>query len=131
MMLDEIQEGMPVLYIPRHAQGKWTHPDCQRGIVTGSGGGGEYQRHNNRSTANAKIVNPTDLCRASSASCCNAAAGCAALSTPALSASFASTYCVMINATISQCIACATAPYRVAVFFRSISASQRAASAVG
>ena len=34
MMLDEIQEGMPVLYIPRHAQGKWTHPDCQRGIVT-------------------------------------------------------------------------------------------------
>jgi hypothetical protein len=28
-------EGMPVLYIPRHAQGKRTHPDCQRGIVTG------------------------------------------------------------------------------------------------
>ena len=35
MMLDEIQEGMPVLYIPRHAQGKRTHPDCQRGMVTG------------------------------------------------------------------------------------------------
>ncbi|HEY5865145.1 MAG TPA: hypothetical protein VI542_06265 [Candidatus Tectomicrobia bacterium] len=34
MMLDEIQEGMPVLSIPRHAQGKRTHPDCQRGIVT-------------------------------------------------------------------------------------------------
>ena len=24
-----------MLYIPRHAQGKRTHPDCQRGIVTG------------------------------------------------------------------------------------------------
>ena len=35
MMLDEIQEGMPVLYMPRHAQGKRTHPDCQRGIITG------------------------------------------------------------------------------------------------
>ena len=35
MTLDEIQEGMPVLYISRHAQGKRTHPDCQRGIVTG------------------------------------------------------------------------------------------------
>jgi hypothetical protein len=35
MMLDEIQEGMPVLSIPPHAQGKRTHPDCQRGIVTG------------------------------------------------------------------------------------------------
>ncbi len=35
MTLDEIQEGMPVLYIPRHAQGKRTHPDCQRGMVTG------------------------------------------------------------------------------------------------
>ena len=35
MMLDEIQEGMPVLSIPRHAQGKRTHPECQRGIVTG------------------------------------------------------------------------------------------------
>jgi hypothetical protein len=35
MMLDEIQEGMRVLYIPRHAQGKRTHPECQRGIVTG------------------------------------------------------------------------------------------------
>ncbi len=35
MTLDKIQEGMPVLYIPRHAQGKRTHPDCQRGIVTG------------------------------------------------------------------------------------------------
>ena len=35
MTLDEIHEGMPVLYIPRHAQGKRTHPDCQRGMVTG------------------------------------------------------------------------------------------------
>ena len=35
MTLDEIQEGMPVLSIPLHAQGKRTHPDCQRGIVTG------------------------------------------------------------------------------------------------
>jgi hypothetical protein len=35
MTLDEIQEGMLVLYIPRHAQGKRTHPDCQHGIVTG------------------------------------------------------------------------------------------------
>jgi len=35
MTLEEIHEGMPVLYIPRHAQGKGTHPDCQRGIVTG------------------------------------------------------------------------------------------------
>ena len=35
MMLDEIQEGLRVLYMPRHAQGKRTHPDCQRGIITG------------------------------------------------------------------------------------------------
>ena len=35
MTLDEIQEGMSVFYIPRHAQGKRTHPDCQRGMVTG------------------------------------------------------------------------------------------------
>ena len=35
MTLDEIQEGMPVLYVPRQAQGERTHPDCQRGIVTG------------------------------------------------------------------------------------------------
>ena len=35
MTFEEIQEGMPVLYMPRHAQGKRTHPDCQRGIVTG------------------------------------------------------------------------------------------------
>ena len=33
MTLDEIQEGMRVLYIPPHAQGERTHPDCQRGIV--------------------------------------------------------------------------------------------------
>ena len=26
---------MPVLYIPRHAQGMRPHPDCQGGIVTG------------------------------------------------------------------------------------------------
>ena len=35
MTFEEIQEGMSVLYIPRHAQGKRTHPDCQRGIVNG------------------------------------------------------------------------------------------------
>src|SRR5712691_9358006 len=35
MTLEEIQEGMPVLYIPQHAQEKRTHPDCQRGMVTG------------------------------------------------------------------------------------------------
>jgi len=35
MTLEEIHEGMPVLDIPRHAQGERTHPDCQRGIVTG------------------------------------------------------------------------------------------------
>ena len=35
MMLDEIQEGMRVLSMPRHAQEKRTHPDCQRGIITG------------------------------------------------------------------------------------------------
>ena len=35
MTLEEIQEGMPVLSIPQHAQGKRTHPDCQRGMVTG------------------------------------------------------------------------------------------------
>ena len=34
MTLDELHEGMPVLYIPPHAQGDRTHPDCQRGIVT-------------------------------------------------------------------------------------------------
>ena len=35
MTLDEIHEGMPVLYIPRDAHGDRTHPDCQWGIVTG------------------------------------------------------------------------------------------------
>jgi hypothetical protein len=35
MTLEEIHEGMPVLDIPRHAQGERTHPDCQRGIGTG------------------------------------------------------------------------------------------------
>ena len=34
MTLDECHEGMPVLYIPPHAQGERTHPDCQRGLVT-------------------------------------------------------------------------------------------------
>ncbi len=34
MTLDELHEGMRVLYIPPHAQGERTHPDCQRGIVT-------------------------------------------------------------------------------------------------
>ena len=34
MTLDEITEGMRVLYIPRHAQGQRTHPDCVRGVVT-------------------------------------------------------------------------------------------------
>ena len=34
MTLDELHEGMRVRYIPPHAQGERTHPDCQRGIVT-------------------------------------------------------------------------------------------------
>ncbi len=34
MTLDDIHEGMRVLYIPPHAHGERTHPDCQRGIVT-------------------------------------------------------------------------------------------------
>src|SRR5690349_22814335 len=34
MTLDEIHEGMRVLYLPPHAHGDRTHPDCQRGIVT-------------------------------------------------------------------------------------------------
>jgi hypothetical protein len=34
MTLDEIHEGMQVLYIPPHAKGERTHPDCQQGIVT-------------------------------------------------------------------------------------------------
>src|SRR5262245_4783676 len=34
MTLDEITEGMRVLYIPHHAEGQRTHPDCVRGVVT-------------------------------------------------------------------------------------------------
>jgi len=34
MTLDDIHEGMRVLYIPHHAHGDRAHPDCQRGIVT-------------------------------------------------------------------------------------------------
>jgi hypothetical protein len=34
MTLDDLHEGMRVLYIPHHAHGERTHPDCQRGIVT-------------------------------------------------------------------------------------------------
>jgi len=34
MTLDELHEGMQVLYIPPHAHGDKTHADCQRGIVT-------------------------------------------------------------------------------------------------
>jgi CheY-like chemotaxis protein len=34
MTLDELHEGMQVLYIPPHAHGDRTHPDGQRGIVT-------------------------------------------------------------------------------------------------
>ena len=35
MQLDEIQEGMRVLFIPRHARGNRQHRDCVRGVVTG------------------------------------------------------------------------------------------------
>lgn len=34
MLLDDIYEGMRVLYIPRHARGNRRHPDCIRGVVT-------------------------------------------------------------------------------------------------
>jgi len=34
MTLDELHEGMSVLYIPPHAHRDRTHPDCQRGMVT-------------------------------------------------------------------------------------------------
>ena len=34
MTLEDIHEGMQALYIPPHAHGEKTHPDCQRGIVT-------------------------------------------------------------------------------------------------
>jgi hypothetical protein len=35
MQLAEIQEGMRVLFIPRHARGNRQHRDCVRGVVTG------------------------------------------------------------------------------------------------
>ena len=81
---------------------------CQRGVPAGSGGTGLNSRHVSRSTASARIVMPTDLCVAR---------------TPILatgdkpSARLASTNCVMISTTMTQWNSCATAPYRVRVFF--------------
>jgi hypothetical protein len=55
MTLDEIQEGMPVLYIPRHAQGERTHPDCQQGIVTGKNATHVFVRYGTDRHSNATV----------------------------------------------------------------------------
>ena len=47
MTLDELHEGMQVLYIPPHAQGDKTHPDCQRGIVTSKNATEVFVRYGN------------------------------------------------------------------------------------
>ncbi|MDD5547113.1 MAG: hypothetical protein PHO67_08185 [Candidatus Omnitrophica bacterium] len=35
--LSEFSHGMRVLYVPHHANGDVTHPDCQRGVVSSVG----------------------------------------------------------------------------------------------
>jgi hypothetical protein len=53
MTLDEITEGMRVLYIPPHAQGKRTHPDCVRGVVTGKSDTWVFVRYDSDRYSNA------------------------------------------------------------------------------
>jgi hypothetical protein len=55
MTLDECHEGMRVLYIPPHAQGERTHPDCQRGIVTSMNATHAFVRYGTDRHSNATV----------------------------------------------------------------------------
>jgi hypothetical protein len=35
---EDFHEGETVLYVPRHAQGDITHPDCEHGVVSSQNG---------------------------------------------------------------------------------------------
>jgi len=55
MTLDELHEGMQVLYIPQHAHGNTTHPDCQRGMVTSKTATQVFVRYGTDSHSNATL----------------------------------------------------------------------------
>jgi len=55
MTLDDIHEGMRVLYIPHHAHGERTHPDCQRGIVTSTNATHVFVRYGTDRQSNATL----------------------------------------------------------------------------
>ena len=37
MKVEDLYEGKPVTYVPNHAHGNASHPDCERGVVTSWG----------------------------------------------------------------------------------------------
>jgi hypothetical protein len=55
MTLDDLHEGMQVLYIPQHAQGERTHPDCQQGIVTSKSDTHAFVRYGTDRHSNATL----------------------------------------------------------------------------
>lgn len=59
----DFHEGETVLYIPRHAQGDITHPDCEHGIVSSQNGEYVFVRYyrNGVLQQTAQATTPTDL----------------------------------------------------------------------
>jgi len=60
--LDEIREGMLVKYIPGHAQGDRSHPDCEVGRVTSKNDVHVFVRYGAK--LHAEATDPDDLVRA-------------------------------------------------------------------
>lgn len=62
MKIEDIKEDMSVLYIPGHAHGDRTHPDCERGIVSSKNAVNVFVRYyHNGVLREAWSTSPEDL----------------------------------------------------------------------
>lgn len=59
--MQELELQDKVLYVPTHAEGDITHPDCERGVITAMRDGGVWVRFGN--DAHAKLCYPENLVR--------------------------------------------------------------------
>jgi hypothetical protein len=60
---EDFHEGETVLYVPRHAQGDITHPDCEHGVVSSQNGESVFVRYyrNGMLQPGSQATYPTDL----------------------------------------------------------------------
>jgi hypothetical protein len=61
MSTADFTPGDTVLYVPNHAHGDKTHPDCELGVVTSTNDVNVFVRYNGRTQSQA--TSPDDLIR--------------------------------------------------------------------